>query len=702
MGKLNNKLISIPIENLPATSSTTIKRLKSVGIITVWNLLNYFPFRYENYLVISPIAKVQSGETVSIKGKIIKVFNLTSKKGLKIQKLTLADESGKIDAVWYNQPYLLRILRIGSYVALAGEIKGFFNKISFEPKEYELLEKLNSPTVHTGRLVPIYPEKNGLSSRLLREKIFYLINHLGSRWDQDGIAEIFPAEIVKYNNLFGELNAYQSIHFPQNQVDAKKARERLAFDELFTIQLSAALIRKEWDKEQVKKSFKLEPSFKISLQNFSQNLPFQLTNAQNRSVKEIIGDLVKSRPMNRFLEGDVGSGKTVVAAIACYFSYLNGYQSLFMAPTEILASQHYQTLKETFTKLNLKIGLQTGSKKIIRKHKQKLEKLIKSIDYDIIVGTHALIDKKLQFDRIGLVIIDEQHRFGVVQRAKLKEKGLNPHLLTMTATPIPRTVALTLYGELDLSIIDEMPKGRTPIKTYLVPQDKRESGYVWIKKKIKEEKIQVFIICPLIEESEIETMKSIKAATKEYERLKQEIFNEYKLELLHGKIKSNDKDLIMKNFKEKKIDILVATPVVEVGIDIPNATIMLIEAAERFGLAQLHQLRGRVGRGKKQSYCILYTGSKDDVVIERLKFFAKTQSGMEVAEYDLKIRGPGEIYGVRQHGVVDLKVASLSDYQLIDKSKKAVNYFLVNHRLDSFFEIKRRIKEYNIKQITRD
>src|SRR3990167_5381584 len=385
MGKLNNKLISIPIENLPATSSTTIKRLKSVGIITVWNLLNYFPFSYENYLVISPIAKVQSGETVSIKGKIIKVFKLTSKKGLKIQKLTLADESGKIDAVWYNQPYLLRILRIGSYVALAGEIKGFFNKISFEPKEYELLEKLNSSTLHTGRLVPIYPEKNGLSSRLLREKIFYLINHLGSRWDQDGIAEIFPAEIVKYNNLFGELNAYQSIHFPQNQVDAKKARERLAFDELFTIQLSAALIRKEWDKEQVKKSFNLEPSFKISLQNFSQNLPFQLTNAQNRSVK-----------------------------------------------------------------------------KIIRKHKQKLEKLIKSIDYDIIVGTHALIDKKLQFDRIGLVIIDEQHRFGVVQRAKLKEKGLNPHLLTMTATPIPRTVALTLYGELDLSIIDEMPKGRTP------------------------------------------------------------------------------------------------------------------------------------------------------------------------------------------------------------------------------------------------
>ena len=689
------------IETLPNTSSITIRRFKSIGIETYWDLLNYFPFRYENYSLISAISKVQNGETVTIKGKILKFTNVFTKKGLRIQKATIADATGKIDAVWYNQQYLWRVLKAGVYVSISGEVKGFFHKVSFEVKGYEIINNIDSNTIHTGRLVPIYPEKKGLSSRLLREKIFSILNQLYNDRGVDGIGEFLPAEVVSYNQLLNEEDSYSQIHFPKNLEIAKNARERLAFDELFTIQLSAHLVRNEWDKENVGNPFMVETSLMTSLQEFVNNLPFELTSAQKRVVDEIVNDLKKKRPMNRFLEGDVGSGKTVVAAIACYLAYLNGFQSLFMAPTEILANQHFQTVKSLFSTPGVENSATTAPNIILitRTHKPIQKELDKA---DFIIGTHALLNSKLKFDRVGLIIIDEQHRFGVVQRAKLKEKGINPHLLTMTATPIPRTVALTLYGELDLSVIDEMPKGRLPVKTFLVPKAKRESGYLWIKKMIKEEDIQIFIICPLIEESEVETMKSVKAATKEFERLKNEVFSGFKLELLHGKVKSNEKDRIMKDFKENKFDILVATPVVEVGIDIPNAAIMIIEAAERFGLAQLHQLRGRVGRGEKQSYCFLYTESVIEEVLERLQFFAKTENGMQIAEYDLKRRGPGEIYGTRQHGYLNLKIASLSDYNLINKAKKAVNYFTDRYQVEKFPEIKRRLEEYRLKQISRD
>lgn len=374
--------------------------------------------------------------------------------------------------------------------------------------------------------------------------------------------------------------------------------------------------------------------------------------------------------MNRFLQGEVGSGKTVVAALACYLTYLNGFKSLFMAPTEILANQHYATLVKLFNKTSIKVGLVTGSTK-------------KYFQADIIVGTHALITKKFELEKIGLVIVDEQHRFGVSQRAELKNKGLNPHLLTMTATPIPRTVALTLYGELDLSIIDEMPVVRLAVKTYLVPKEKRQSCYQWIKLQVTGYKLQVFIVCPLIEESEIETMKSVRAAKKEFENLKK-IFFEFKLGLLHGKLKSKEKNAVMTNFKNKNLDILVTTPVVEVGVDIPNATIMLIEGAERFGLAQLHQLRGRVGRSNKQSYCFLFSESKEAGVLGRLGMFTKTNDGNKLAEEDLRIRGPGDIYGVKQHGYLDLKIAMLSDYKMIEKTKKAVEYFTGHYSINNF------------------
>jgi ATP-dependent DNA helicase RecG len=490
--------------------------------------------------------------------------------------------------------------------------------------------------------------------------------------------------------------AYSNIHFPENKTLAKESQKRLAFDELFIIQLSAALVKKEWEKEKVGHQFKIDKTITEKINTFINKLPFQLTSAQNRAVKEILDDLSKNKPMNRFLQGDVGSGKTVVAAIACYLAYLNGYQSLFMAPTEILAKQHFQTLSMLFKDYSLKIGLQTKSEKINNKRNNS-----PISDFNIIIGTHALLNEKLQFNQVGLVIIDEQHRFGVRQRAMLKEKGINPHLLTMTATPIPRTVALVLYGELDISYLDEMPKGRLPVKTYLIPQEKRADAYSWIKKQIKEKNESVFIVCPLIEESNVETMKSVKAAKKEFENLK-EIFSEFKLGLLHGKLKTKEKNKVLEDFRSDKIKILVTTPVVEVGIDIPQATIMIIEAAERFGLAQLHQLRGRVGRSDKQSYCFLFTNSKSAKITERLTFFAKNNLGIKLAEYDLQTRGPGEVYGEKQHGFIDLKIASFTDYHLISQTKKAVDYFLNHYHPSHFPSLLKRIDEYQIKQITRD
>jgi len=676
------------IDDLPETSQKTINRLKKIGIKTFFDLLNYFPFRYENYSLISPIIKAQPGEKITLKGKIIDKKEERTKKGLRLQKFLLYDGTGKIEIIFYNQPYLLKIIPFDKDVYFAGKIEEFGKKIIMIPFEWEI--KTN---IHTGRLVPIYPEKKGLSSRVIREKIFWIISNLNEK----EIIEIFPKEIVYYNNLISEYLAYKNIHFPQTKELAEKSRKRLAFDELFVIQLSALLVKKEWEKEIVGNRFLVSKENLNRLLDFIKNLPFELTSAQKRVIKEILKDLEKEKPMNRFLQGDVGSGKTVVAACACYLAYLNGFQSLLMAPTEILAKQHFKTLSSIFKNYPIKIGLQTKTEKI----NKKIKKNEVVSDIDIIVGTHALLNEKLKFSRVGLVVIDEQHRFGVRQRALLKEKGLNPHLLTMTATPIPRTVALVLYGELDVSFLDEMPKGRLPVKTYLIPQEKREKAYQWIKEKIKNENASVFVVCPLIDESEIETMKSVKAAKKEFENLKK-IFSEFKLGLLHGKLKNEEKNNILSDFRNDKIKILVTTPVVEVGIDIPQATIMIIEAAERFGLAQLHQLRGRVGRSNKQSYCFLFTTSTIPEVIKRLTFFSKTNLGMKLAEYDLQIRGPGEIYGEKQHGFINLKVASLTDYNLIFKTKHAVDYFDSYYQLSQFPMLSKKIKEYQIKQITRD
>ncbi|GAB4219110.1 MAG: ATP-dependent DNA helicase RecG [Candidatus Microgenomates bacterium] len=673
----------LKIDNLPKTSPITIKKFKKIGILSYFDLVNYFPFRYEDYSIISKIGFLQEGEKVTITGQIIDSKYQLTKSGLKLQVFLIADETGQIEVGFYNQPYLLKLFKKNQIVSFAGEVERFGKKITLKPSEFEL----DQPKIHTGRIIPIYPEKNGLSSKLIREKIYFALNY--------PINEFLTDEIIRSNNLISEKDSYQNIHFPSSMQDIKKAKNRLSFDEFFLIQLSSALVKKSWQKEKVANKFIFNKEIQEKLNNFIKNLPFELTDDQNKVWNDIFVDLQKSSPMNRLLQGDVGSGKTVVAALASYFCFLNKYQTLFMAPTEILATQHYQTLRKLFNNIDIKISLLTSSNKKITKE------FIRPQEADLIVGTHALVSKKNIYKNVGLVIIDEQHRFGVKQRAELKNKGLNPHLLTMTATPIPRTVALTLYGELDFSIINQMPKGRLPVKTFYIPKNKRNDCYKWIKDQINTSNSQVFIVCPLIDESEVETMKSIKAAKKEYENLAK-IFADFKIGLLHGKMKTKEKEKIMNDFRDANFDILVTTPVVEVGVDIPGATIILIEAAERFGLAQLHQLRGRVGRNDKQSYCFLFSESENENIINRLKLFSKINNGSQLAEEDLKLRGPGDIFGTKQHGYVDLKIASFSDFRLIEVTKKAVDYFIANKDISKNNNLLTRLKNFQIEKISQD
>ncbi len=679
-----------PIESLSHTSINTIRRLKSININTCWDLLNYFPFRYENYARVSKINTIRHGETITVIGTITDAQYQIARTGMRIQKFTMEDGTGTLQLYWYNQPYFLTLLKKGTMLSVAGEVKQFGKQLGMNPKEYEIVTDQDiSHLHHTARLVPVYSEIRGLSSKTIREKLWNIIRDVSP---QD-IGEILPEKLRETYHLMDEAQAYISIHFPESEELKNAARRRLAFDELFILQLASLYVRKEWEQETTIKRFDVD-RYAGDVHALIDSLAFALTNAQERVIKEIMEDLSRVRPMNRFLQGEVGSGKTVVAAIGCYITYLNGYQSILMAPTEILAQQHFETFKRVFSaKGGPNIVLLTGTSKPL---KNELERA------NIIIGTHAVIQKNVSFSNVGFVVIDEQHRFGVAQRAELKNKGMNPHVLSMTATPIPRTVVLTLYHNLDMSVIDEMPVGRIPVKTFYVPKEKRSACYEWIKQQIDTYKTQAFIICPLIEESEKESLQSIKAATKEFVFLETKIFPTYKLGLVHGRLTSKEKNKTMADFKNGTYDILVATPVVEVGVDIPNASIMIIEGAERFGLAQLHQLRGRIGRGSRQSYCYVFSEQANDNITGRLQYFAKTTNGSELAQKDVELRGPGTIYGTMQHGFEDLKIASFSDYQLIEDTKNAVDRFVESYRLKDVPPLQQRIELYKIGQIARN
>jgi len=638
--------------SLPLVGHVYQRRLEKLKIYTIEDLLYHVPNRYADYSKVSKIKGLRIDDIVTIKGTITSMKNIYTKGGKKIQIAEFEDNTGNITIIWFNQPFLTRSIKKGEKYSLSGKVGSFDRKKVLTSPDWEPIGE-KKDTIHTGRLVPVYPETYGVSSKWLRGRISNYLESFGSE-----INEFLPKNVLEEYHLDKFQNSIRNVHFPTNIDAAKTSKKRLAFNELLFIHLRNLYRKSDWNKNSTIHKLSID---KKTYNKFLEVLPFSLTKSQERSIKEIFDDLKRETPMNRLLEGDVGSGKTVVAAAATFASFINGYQSIIMAPTQILAQQHYITLKEIFKSFKVRVALITSAEV-----KADIGKA------DIFVGTHALIHKKVDFDNVAFIAIDEQHRFGVEQRAHLVKKSgkknTSPHVLTMTATPIPRTIALTFYGDLDLSVLEELPKGRKPITTWLVPPKKRQGAYDWIEDQIKKSVVQAFVICPLIEESENETMKQVKAATQEFENIK-ETLPDLRIGLLHGRLKADEKNQILDSFKKGKTDILVSTPVVEVGIDVPNATIMVIEGADRFGLAQLHQLRGRVGRGKVKSYCMLFTDLRSQKVQTRLAALQKTLSGFELAELDLKLRGPGELFGKRQHGFPELKIATWQDTSLIKQTK---------------------------------
>lgn len=675
-----------PIYNISMIGPVYEKRLAQLEIETVGQLLLHLPNRYEDWSQIRPINQLAENQPTTVIGKVLQIKNVFTRNRKQMQKLTLGDKTGLLSVIWFNQPYIIQSLKVNDQLAVAGIPKWELSQITMVSPEFEMVRN-NKELLHCGRFVPIYPQTQGVSSKWLRSRIALLLQN------EKLMTEYLPETIQQKNNFLKLAEALNKIHFPK-QLDAiTEARRRLAFDELFALQMQGKLYRKAWKTKIVRKKMVIDQQ---KINAFLQMLPFTLTKSQEKVLNEILVDLSKNTPMNRLLQGDVGSGKTVIAAIASYVVHLNGYQTMIMAPTEILAEQHYQTLTKFLTPLGLTVELRTSS------HKKELSIKGKAFSSpNILVGTHALIQDSVQLDTVGLVVIDEQHRFGVKQRSVLRNKGNAPHILTMTATPIPRTIALAFHGDLDMSVIDEMPTGRLPIKTWVVPPLKRKGAYEWIQKQV-EAKIphnQVFIVCPFIEPSE--SITSVKAATQEFETLKKEVFPTLSLGLLHGKMKSKEKDAILAKFKNHDHDILICTPVVEVGIDIPNATVMVIEAADRFGLAQLHQMRGRVGRSNMQSFCLLFSSNPD--AMSRLKYLETITFGKELAEIDLKIRGAGKVFGTAQHGRDILKVASYEDNALVSQAQIEANTLVeLDPTLKKWPLLKERLISSTISEIAPD
>ncbi|MBI2063157.1 MAG: ATP-dependent DNA helicase RecG [Candidatus Yanofskybacteria bacterium] len=683
--------LNTPIEKLTRVGPKFLARLKKLEIKSIKDLLWHFPARYDDFSKLLLISDINNaGEVVSIAGEVTDIEMARSwRRRMIIVNATVEDQSGSIRAVWFNQPYIADALKIGTNVSLSGKISMDKNGLYFSSPSYEKIFPLETGLTHTGRLVPVYPETEGITSKYLR----FLIKPILLK--MRGVPDPLPSEIIKKYNLPNLVKAINQIHFPKNLEQAESARKRFTLEELLLFQL-----RTLRDHRQLRmlKAPRINFDKKI-ISDFVKNLPFKLTDDQRVAAYEILQDLERPFPMNRLLNGDVGSGKTVVALISAFQTVSAGFQTVFMAPTEILAKQHFDSLCSTILtasrSLNadakIKIGLLTGSEAkqfptdevVEEKISKKLLALkIAKGQIDIVIGTHAVIQKGIKFAKLGLVIIDEQHRFGVKQRMQLiKNQELVPHLLSMTATPIPRTLALTVYGDLDVSLIKEKPKGRQQIITKIIPHSKRSDALEFVEQQIRSGR-QVFVICPQIETSKTEepaqnkpisqtklVWAEIKAVSDEYEKLSKKVFSHRRVAMLHGKMKPKDKNEIMKKFKDGHYDILVSTSVVEVGMDIPNAAVMMIESAERFGLAQLHQFRGRVGRGKHQSYCLLFTSSNDTRTTRNLKALEKTDSGFELAEADLKIRGPGEFTGTQQSGLPDFAMASLADIDLIKKTR---------------------------------
>jgi ATP-dependent DNA helicase RecG len=667
-----------PIITIKGISYNLSARFGKLGVSTIRDLLYFFPHRHPDYSRLKTISQIAEGKEETIIANIWQVREVRLG-GRRSTEAIVGDETGNVRAVWFNNPYLVKQLATNKQVVLSGRVGIYKGRPVFESPEWELLE--DKELIHAGRLVPLYPLTRGLHPRQVRKLMKEVVDYWSPRVD-----DFLPPSLRQRCDLLELPRAISQAHFPEDEAMKDRARFRLAFDELFLLQLGVLNRKRRWQEGQPGTPLAIkEPLLKA----FLSSLPFELTEAQKKVIKEIIGDLQKSKPMSRLLQGEVGSGKTVIAIAALLLAAANDCQGAFMAPTEILAEQHFNNTRHLLSRAGqeeekgdylysysgllprpVTIALLIGD--IKASTKQELQRHILNGDIDIVIGTHALIQKEVSFRQLGLAVVDEQHRFGVIQRSALRQKGFSPHVLVMTATPIPRTLALTLYGDLDLSVIDELPPGRQEIKTRWLKTGQRDKAYTFLRQQVAEGR-QAFIICPLIEESEA---VQAKAAIAEFERLSREVFPDLRLGLLHGRMPALDKDSVMRRFRSDELDILVSTPVVEVGIDIPNATVMLIESADRFGLSQLHQFRGRVGRGQEQSYCLLLAENPSQVARDRLDIIEKVQDGFQLAEEDLKMRGPGEFFGTRQSGIPDLRMAKLSDIALLELARnEAIRLF---------------------------
>lgn len=646
--------------HLPGVGKQRLKELNKLGIKNIEDLLYFFPRRYEDRSQLKSLNSLQHGSIETILATVKKVEVVKPRRGLNILKVFLENSTGRIVAVWYNQAFLKKKLTPGKRLIITGKVDLRFAK-QMIVNEYEFYDE-NDQQKHTARIIPIYPSTENLTQKFLRNLIFEVIDKYLFY-----LPEILPEQIREKLNLLFLVEAIKEMHFPTNWDLLKKARYRLVFDEFLILQLGIKNTKEIIKAQDGVSHDKNEELTRL----FVEKLPFSLTKAQKRTILEIKRDMEKPVAMYRLVQGDVGAGKTVVAAYALLKAISGGYQTALMAPTEILAEQHYFSLAEMLNPLGIKPILLKGS--LSKKEKDEKLEDIRNGSSKLIVGTHALIQTEVIFNNLGLAVIDEQHRFGVKQRLALQKKGFYPDLLVMTATPIPRSLALTLYGDMDLSIIDELPPGRQPIKTYHVNEKMRNRIYNFIYKEVKSRQ-QVYIVCPLVEESEKLAVENV---TELATNLQNNVFPDLRVGLLHGRLPVLEKEKIMEEFRDGQIDILVATTVIEVGVNVPNANIIVIENAERFGLAQLHQLRGRVGRGSRQAYCILVSDPKTEEGKARMQIMTQSTDGFLIAEKDLQLRGPGEILGTKQHGLPDLKVADLlQDIKILEKSKKTAEKVL--------------------------
>lgn len=628
----------LDIKNIGAERA---KKLNKLGIFTVEDLIEYFPRDYDDRSHITKINEINLNQVNTVKGKITAKPETMRIRNMQITKARIDDGSGMLELVWFNQPYLKNTLKAKSEYMFTGKVCEKYARLQMESPEFEIID--DKVLLNTGRIIPVYASTYKFSQKLFRGLIFETLKEIKGQ-----LEEFMPENLRKNFNLCNRSFAIENIHFPENDESFFMARRRLVFEELFLLQMHLLQLKGNIKKRKCGTVLK-----NLSYKKLADSLPFELTNSQKFVIKEIINEIKSGEVINRLIQGDVGSGKTAVAMAIAFIIINNGYQCAFMAPTDVLANQHFENFKNIFGMLNINCVLLTGSQK--KREKKEIYSKIENGDANIVIGTHAVIQDAVKFKKLGLVITDEQHRFGVNQRNLLAEKGDNPHILVMSATPIPRSLALILYGDLDISIIDELPPGRQKIDTIFVNTNYRNRVYNFIIKNAEEGR-QSYIICPMIEEGE---NKELKAVIEYTEKLKNEVFFNIRIECIHGKMKNDAKQEIMKQFSEGKIDVLVSTTVIEVGINVPNATIMLIENAERFGISQLHQLRGRVGRGSDKSYCILISDSKNKVSVQRLKTMTQTENGFEISEKDLNLRGPGDFFGTRQHGVPELKIANL-------------------------------------------